>query len=376
MDSSVSEMDFNEIVYPRNTKTLEIDANFNLNDDWIFPLPPNVESLHFSCHTYAALHSIMSLTRLSTLSFSPYTVFNGEISYLPDTLTSLTMPAHYNGTLFLPFNLKMLDFPKNAQFSRYLVIPKSIEAIQLPDGFDCPLDLSGCSLLQSFDVPPFIGVPLLLPLTLRVLRFHKNYNQRLPNQWPSSLHELRFDSSTGHFNLEMNKLPKSLKIVSLSSAMAKVPNFLFDDASNLEQLFLGTAFSSAFFTKPLQLQRLTELRFGDMFNHPIINSQKGSLLPANLKKLSFGRHFNQSLPDGALPSRLQEIELGGDFTQAFSACKFPSTLTRLRFGEHFDMDISASDFPSHLKEIELHQNFDSLRQKPQSNNWRRVTTWI
>ena len=269
----------------------------------------------------------------------------------------------------------MLDFPKNAQFSRYLVIPKSIEAIQLPDGFDCPLDLSGCSLLQSFDVPPFIGVPLLLPLTLRVLKFHKHFNQCLPDQWPSSLQELRFDSITGHFNLEMNKLPQSLKIVSLSSAMAKVSNCLFDDASNLEQLFLGTAFNSAF-TKPLQLQQLTELRFGDMFNHPIINSQKVSLLPANLKKLSFGRHFNQSLPDGALPSRLQEIELGGDFTQAFSACKFPSTLTLLRFGEHFDMDIPASEFPSHLKQIELHQNFNSHRQKPHSNNWLTVTTWI
>ena len=138
---------------------------------------------------------------------------------------------------------------------------------------------------------------------------------------------------------------------------------------------LGTAFNSAF-TKPLQLQQLTELRFGDMFNHPIINSQKVSLLPANLKKLSFGRHFNQSLPDGALPSRLQEIELGGDFTQAFSACKFPSTLTLLRFGEHFDMDIPASEFPSHLKQIELHQNFNSHRQKPHSNNWLTVTTWI
>ena len=109
-------MDFLDVIFPKCIKTVEMEANFNLGDERIFPLPALTESLHFNCHQYAELHAITSLTRLSTLSFSPHTVFMGDI-HLPATLTSLCMPAQYTGPLILPHNLQVLEFPKNARGS-------------------------------------------------------------------------------------------------------------------------------------------------------------------------------------------------------------------------------------------------------------------
>ena len=293
--------------------------------------------------------------------------------HLPATLTSLTMPVNYTGTLNLPENLQILNFPKNARFNSPLVLPNKIVSVQLPVGFNFAPDMSGCSFLQSFDVPPFIGVPLLLPDTLIVLKFHARFNNQLPNQWPRCLEELWFDSRSGHFNGGMPDFPKSIKIVSLSAAMVGLPKSLFDADINLEKLVLGTAFNNVF-ARPWRLNSLTELTFGDMFNHPIIDADRPSpFLPVTLKKLSFGRSFNQGLPVAALHTQLQELELGGDFTQDLADCKFPPTLTRLRFGAHFDRDIPSSSLPPSLKSLEVHLGFN--RQKPCGNHRLKVTYW-
>ena len=217
-----------------------------------------------------------------------------------------------------------------------------------------------------------------LPPTLQVLKFGSKFNNSLPAEFPSSLLELRFDWQHGEFrntqfgNKIPNRLTGSIKTFIMSAFMVPSNHFL-EGASHLEQLQFGAHFNTAF-NAPLNIGSLLELSFGDAFNQPIYdNAQNRSLLPANLKKLIFGRDFDQLLPRNALPLKLEELELGGNFATPLAQCSFPSTIMKLRFGEAFDQTITANSLPTFLKILELHK--DLSRQKPNGGHGLTVTPW-
>src|SRR5436305_6702527 len=59
----------------------------------------------------------------------------------------------------------------------------------------------------------------------------------------------------------------------------------------------------------------------------------------NLKKLKFGRYYNQPLKEGYLPSNLTQLTFGYEFNQLLKEEYLPSTLTKLTFGRKFNQPL-------------------------------------
>src|SRR5438477_76853 len=80
----------------------------------------------------------------------------------------------------------------------------------------------------------------------------------------------------------------------------------------------------------------------------------------NLKKLTFGSHFNQSLKEGYLPSNLTQLTFGSYFTQQLKKEYLPSNLTELELGSLFNQSLKEGCMPINLTKLTLGFQFNPL----------------
>ena len=419
VDQPVATMNFRDIMFPPNTRNLTIDANFFKidadgvclpDDETLFPFPEHTVSVRFTCKYFGALYTLFSLVNITSVEFSPYTKFHGNM-LIPDTVTHLTLPGN-NGPFVFPRHLKALRFPPEFEFSGPMTgLPISLEELHLPSRFNGDLNLSGYAALRSLNIngsfngllnlsgctsmtkaefphafnhevsvdmlPPLLTHLTLgdnqrspissLPCSLLVLQIGNTFNDTLLIAWPPGLEELKFDVQLGIFDRHISPLPPSLKLLHMSCLMRNVPS-----AEGLVKLVLGRCFNFPIdFSETLRC--LEELTFGYSFNHPISRDNGVSLLPRNLKKLFFGNDFDIEITEMGLPKNIQEIEFGYRFNSALSPNCFPGTVRRIRFGESFNRDLSYGTFPSTLKALEVHAVFRG--QCPSSTRSLHVSRW-
>lgn len=91
-------------------------------------------------------------------------------------------------------------------------------------------------------------------------------------------------------------------------------------------------------------------------------------LPANLKSLSFGWRFNQSLEHVRLPAGLRHLSFGENFNESLERVKLPQ-LETLSFGEGFNQagagcqkdvleDLARVALPSSLRSLSFGRDFN------------------
>eukprot|EP00435_Cladocopium_sp_Y103_P050426 s1891_g15.t1 len=85
----------------------------------------------------------------------------------------------------------------------------------------------------------------------------------------------------------------------------------------------------------LDSSNLRSLTFGKDFNQ----SLERLTLPSNLQNLTFGWHFNQSLERVTLPSNLRCLTFGYAFNQSLERVTLPSNLQSLTFGHSFNQSL-------------------------------------
>lgn len=80
--------------------------------------------------------------------------------------------------------------------------------------------------------------------------------------------------------------------------------------------------------------------------------------PAGLRKLDFGKYFNQPLSVGTLPETLEEIEFGNKFNQELLPRVLPSHLKKLVLGDGFDRQFDVDSLPATLSELKIGNGFN------------------
>ncbi|CAM9575904.1 unnamed protein product, partial [Ectocarpus fasciculatus] len=93
-------------------------------------------------------------------------------------------------------------------------------------------------------------------------------------------------------------------------------------------------------------ETLRKLTFGREFNEPI----QGILWPPSLEEIHFGASFNQPIQDIVWPASLRRLTFGHYFDQPVDI-DWPETLRQLTFGHCFDQSIDAVKWPSSLQEL-------------------------
>lgn len=112
---------------------------------------------------------------------------------------------------------------------------------------------------------------------------------------------------------------------------------------------------------PLQISSL-------VWERPAIQLGDGSLLPAGLRDLTFGREFNKKLDGFRWPPKLERVTFGSKFNRDIAgagararagagvACKLPDSLVELTFGKQFNKPLPER-LPAALVHLTLGRNF-------------------
>ena len=106
------------------------------------------------------------------------------------------------------------------------------------------------------------------------------------------------------------------------------------DLPNLRTLTFGSNFNQSL--RLSENQRLQSLTLGENFNQ----SWKDVHLPSTLQHLTFGYRFDQPLDE--LPKELKSLRFGSLFNQSLEKVKLPEGLEHLTFG--FTFNQSSLDF--------------------------------
>jgi FNIP Repeat len=203
------------------------------------------------------------------------------------------------------------------------------------------LDLYG----NSYNSILNIGV---LPLGLQHLYFGDEFNQPLiPGVLPPHLKSLSFGAFFNQLLYE-GVLPNELESLKVGDWNAVVNKDVF----------------------PPSLQ---SLEFGYSFNHPI----GSGVLPVLLKRLLFGRLFNQVLTLENLPSSLTCLifEAGSYFKHPIKTSILPRTLTCLSLPNRFPSEKLTGELPPNLQMLQVFScrtrtNFMKRKDK----NYKRLLT--
>src|SRR5438552_1025590 len=157
-------------------------------------------------------------------------------------------------------------------------------------------------------------------------------------------------TKTIHF--DKNMLNSVIKLLCNSNESMMIDRF-----PNLKKLTFGRAFNQPLNEGYLP-SNLTHLTFGCDFNQPL----NEGYLPSNLTQLTFGKCFNQPLKKGYLPSNLTQLTFGYFFNPSsllpLNEGYLPSNLTQLTFGGYFNQPLKEVYFPSNLTYLSIHKNYE------------------
>ncbi len=289
---------------------------------------------------------------LLTLEFDPF--FTSPVEGLPPNLTELHLGVFFNERIHvLPPTLRVITFSQ--EYNKALpVFPDGIESITFGTQFSQPLQV-GCfpsSLISLVFGHSFNQelLPDVLPSRLTRLKLGNDFNHVLhKDALPLSLTSLSM-RGVYHYPLPKGGLFASLSMLSVLKAemcqpspgcfpdsllVLKMGNHYFNDIlqpqvlpPNLTLLDMGYSYNLPISLASIFPQTLVTLILPTCFNQFI---GKG-VLPINLKHLTIGTHYAQSLEKCALPPHLLSIELPDRFTQADI---FPNSLKKIVFVESY-----------------------------------------
>ena len=307
------------------------------------------------------------LSHLTQLDFEQSTKAVVPLATLPTSLTSLSLPTHFNQPLALGHLAALVSLSLGYHWNDELqpgTLPPSLTCLTLSAQYNHPLvpDALPSSLLR-LDVGMRYSHPLnggVLPASLTWLRLGAHYNHPLPaGVLPPSLTALVFGwSSCFNQPLLLGSLPHSLTELRFgvwySQSLAGVL------PASLTTLVLGRNYDlSLHSVLARDTPQLTTLRFDDesKFNQPLTAGD----LPPHLHTLNFGRRgcFNHALPVGLLPASLVSLRLPDDFdrpctTDTFAAC---CRLRRLTFGLLFSHRLTDGVLPASLRYLTLGRGY-------------------
>ncbi|CAM9779843.1 unnamed protein product, partial [Ectocarpus fasciculatus] len=105
-------------------------------------------------------------------------------------------------------------------------------------------------------------------------------------------------------------------------------------SSSLRRITFGRSFNQRI-DRVLLPASVEEIVFGDAFNQPV----NGVRWPTSLQKLVFGHAFNQPVDALVWPVSLHELVFGGDFNQSLHGVVLPTSLRRIELGGDFNQRI-------------------------------------
>lgn len=280
--------------------------------------PSRLTRLELSCSISSAVLDFSSLAKLWELALRG-PAYQLWIVALPPNLCTLRCIDYFDAPI------------------EHLTLPSSLRVFELGWGFQHPIAKMmipwGCTVLKIGR----LNSPLpKLPDTLRILKCGDTFDQPLV----------------------MDRLPKSLKILDLGYHFS---HWIRDDQlpEGLQSLILGSKSTQSFtgFRFPTSLQTL---HLGTKMDEPL----EGLCLPSGLKELFIGWAFNQPIRVGALPSSLTSLDLGGMFNQPVSPCLFDlPKLKRLNFGKAFNQCVDLLILPESLTGLTFGDGFNQPLDK-------------
>ena len=228
-------------------------------------------------------------------------IFNQSLEKVqfPHGLQQLSLCEDFNKKLPIWPDLRNLTFGYMFEFEDVMNLtwPDSLQHLTLGYKFnEClehlklPTHLESLTLGWTFDQP--VGPEVHLPC-LQHLTFGYTFNQPMDLRHFSALQSLRLDYT---FN-------QSLEDVHLPD--------------HLQDLYLG-----------------------DRFNQPLGGHEANHFhWPSELRSLTFGRDFNQSLEAVIFPGKMQQLTFGYDFNQGLDLWNIPGSLQHLTFGYTFNQPL-------------------------------------
>ena len=308
------------------------------------------------------VNDFMNLNELRKLKLGKLFNFgktdNIDLSKL-ETLKELELGLDLNNEskiiIILPVNLEILHF--GYYFNKKLYI-NEIKKIEKADGEQLPVQLSKLEQLKELRLGHMFNQPISLPLSLVTLHLGHMFDQ--PISLPLSLVTL-------HLSYMFNKtISLPLSLVTLHVGYSFNKTLIFTDKSKLEEL---TFDSNSMFTNnivfPLSLKKLHfgkhfgkvsdnqfSKHFGETLNLTNVNNLEelifdsnslftnGIELPPSLKKLQFGKYFNQPLD--LINVNLEELIF--DSNSLFNnPIELPQSLKKLHFGEYFNQSLDLTN---------------------------------
>lgn len=188
-----------------------------------------------------------------------YLSFGYEFNYyvkLPSKLKYLKMGYNFNQIIFCPQNLKQLTF--GTSFNQPLELNNSLTHLTLGNHFNQPLSLNENLIYLVLGINFNFYHNFLLPNSLKILTLSNSHCQELLNNLPNSLEKLCLDHN---FNLELNNLPNSIKIIEFKNTLNTFQHELNCLPDSIEDLSLPWFYAKQIKKIPLHLKKITSNKY-------------------------------------------------------------------------------------------------------------------
>jgi hypothetical protein len=201
--------------------------------------------------------------------------------------------------------------------------------------------------------PRYVPLTRLPSLVSIHMYFHRNQSPPVAVVFPNYVEDLRLDFECER-PLPLSSLPACVKRLQLNSNFDQPLN-LFVFPKRLEELHLGDNFNQSLADRRvvpivhLLPAGLKKLSFGNKFNNMV--GLKKSFLPDSLEELTFGYYYNLPLLPGMLPILLRKLTFGKKYRFPFRIGSLPALLEELTFGEDFKYPIKSGWLPTSLQRL-------------------------
>jgi hypothetical protein len=146
---------------------------------------------------------------------------------------------------------------------------------------------------------------------------------------------------------------KNILESNITTAKNVMDLIILNNFENLKELTFGFYYNQTIGVKvlPNSLQILT---FGELYNQTIgIN-----VLPNSLHILTFGRRYNQTIDVNVLPNSLHTLTFGRRYNQTIDVNVLPNSLQALTFGYSYNQTIGINVLPNSLKTLTFNYGYN------------------
>lgn len=352
------------VMAPKTVKVAYKSMKVN-NLDHIDKIPSSVTSLTYQPHYREVINDIIVPPNVKKLSIYGHYMFDKPHCKISDSIEDLEIfgkTLTHLRTVEFPENLRKLKIHVTNDYDvRGVVFPPSLEELHLSDGL-LSYNLSttrGLDNLKVLTFPKthFFGPreddEMTVPETVEVLGLPPFYSRDFRTfQYPPQLKDLSVQLLPGSFITDIDNLPESLEVLSISGNIRGGQLDLRQVAPNLKSLIMTDHFGSKF---PILPDGLETLIIETDYTSDII---KPTLLPPTLKTFKVMGHCKLDLSDVKFPENCT-VAIGHDdefFDTKLFRCKgmvLPPSIQELKLNIANCIDSEHLVFPSLLRKLIL-----------------------